>query len=121
MSADLFDDDAPSERDEAVAADAPLAERMRPRTLAEYVGQQHLVGAGRVLAPERRRRAAAAPITSLISLMPEVTAENGTKRRLLAFASRRASVVFPVPGGPVNTTCLPLSMAAPTAPMRCGG
>ncbi|MBD0326547.1 MAG: replication-associated recombination protein A [Pyrinomonadaceae bacterium] len=28
---------------------APLAERMRPRTLAEFVGQSHLVGEGRVL------------------------------------------------------------------------
>src|SRR5258708_12392385 len=28
---------------------APLADRMRPRTLAEFVGQQHLVGEGRVL------------------------------------------------------------------------
>lgn len=27
----------------------PLAERMRPKTLAEYVGQQHLVGEGTVL------------------------------------------------------------------------
>lgn len=29
--------------------DAPLAERMRPRTLAEFVGQSHLVGEGRLL------------------------------------------------------------------------
>ncbi len=29
--------------------DAPLAERMRPRTLDEYVGQQHLVGQGRLV------------------------------------------------------------------------
>jgi putative ATPase len=28
---------------------APLAERMRPRTLKEFVGQQHLVGAGKPL------------------------------------------------------------------------
>lgn len=28
---------------------APLAERMRPKTLAEYVGQKHLVGEGAVL------------------------------------------------------------------------
>lgn len=28
---------------------APLAERMRPRTLEEYIGQQHLVGKGAVL------------------------------------------------------------------------
>ena len=29
--------------------DAPLAERMRPRTLAEYVGQGHLLGQGRLI------------------------------------------------------------------------
>src|SRR5919106_6332539 len=29
---------------ESVAADAPLAARMRPRTLDEFVGQPHLVG-----------------------------------------------------------------------------
>jgi putative ATPase len=32
-----------------VAARAPLAERMRPRTIDEFVGQQHLLGPGRVL------------------------------------------------------------------------
>jgi putative ATPase len=42
----LFSDDAP----EPVPLDgAPLAERMRPRSLAEFVGQEHLVGEGRVL------------------------------------------------------------------------
>src|SRR5215203_5882901 len=30
-------------------ASAPLAERVRPRTLEEFVGQRHLVGEGRVL------------------------------------------------------------------------
>jgi putative ATPase len=38
----LFDDDAPPAR----AADTPLAERMRPRTLDEVVGQQALLGPG---------------------------------------------------------------------------
>ena len=33
----------------AVAADAPLAERLRPRTLAEVIGQQHLLGPGKPL------------------------------------------------------------------------
>ena len=28
---------------------APLAERMRPKTLNDYVGQSHLVGEGAVL------------------------------------------------------------------------
>ncbi len=30
-------------------ATSPLAERMRPRSLSEFVGQSHLVGAGRIL------------------------------------------------------------------------
>lgn len=42
----LFGDD-PTEP--ATPRSAPLAERMRPRSLAEFVGQSHLVGAGRIL------------------------------------------------------------------------
>jgi putative ATPase len=41
-----------AEMDESEQSDilnAPLAERMRPRTLAEFVGQSHLVGEGRVM------------------------------------------------------------------------
>lgn len=42
----------PEERRDFLSAtepDAPLAERMRPRDLAEYVGQNHLLGKGRLL------------------------------------------------------------------------
>jgi len=46
--ADLFSDAA----DEALAREAPLAARMRPRTLDEFVGQEHAVG------PETALRAA---------------------------------------------------------------
>ena len=57
MSGDLFDgmyDTAPAEEktssekgnDAPKAAFAPLAERMRPKTLDEVVGQQHLIGPG---------------------------------------------------------------------------
>jgi putative ATPase len=35
--------------DEARTANAPLAERLRPRTLDEVIGQKHLLGAGRPL------------------------------------------------------------------------
>jgi putative ATPase len=42
---------------------APLAERMRPRTLAEFVGQSHLVGEGRIL---RRLIEGAGTLPSLI-------------------------------------------------------
>jgi putative ATPase len=42
----LFGDDRVAE---APAADAPLADRMRPRTLDEFVGQAHLLGERRLL------------------------------------------------------------------------
>ena len=40
---------APAGGDAASAAPAPLADRMRPRTLDEVVGQAHLIGPGKVL------------------------------------------------------------------------
>ncbi len=43
----LFDDVAPAAR--ASGADAPLAERMRPRTLDEVIGQAHLLAPGKSL------------------------------------------------------------------------
>src|ERR687890_824827 len=49
-SESLFEDDgAAGDAPPGADADAPLAERMRPRTLEEFSGQQHLVGEGRVL------------------------------------------------------------------------
>jgi putative ATPase len=54
-SGSLFDDEgsprdpAPSTSDRAPRADAPLAERMRPRTLAEVVGQESLLAEGEPL------------------------------------------------------------------------
>lgn len=50
---DLFTHGAAKE----AAAEAPLAERMRPRTLDEYVGQSHLLGPGRLLRRIIERRA----------------------------------------------------------------
>ncbi|MBK1689697.1 replication-associated recombination protein A [Rubrivivax gelatinosus] len=46
----LFADEPPPPRQSAAAQPgAPLAERLRPRTLAEVIGQQHLLGPGRPL------------------------------------------------------------------------
>jgi putative ATPase len=42
---DLFESDQAKEQ----SAAAPLAERMRPRSLDEFVGQKHLLGPGRIL------------------------------------------------------------------------
>ncbi|RFP65246.1 replication-associated recombination protein A [Hymenobacter lapidiphilus] len=64
MTGSLFDSDpAPKSSQPAQpAANAPLAERMRPRTLDEYAGQQHLIGPEGVL----RRYLRAGRLPSLI-------------------------------------------------------
>ena len=48
MGLSLFGDET-EPVDAAVPADAPLAARMRPRTLDEFVGQEQIVGEGHVL------------------------------------------------------------------------
>jgi putative ATPase len=45
MSDDLFD----HAMQERMKQEAPLAARMRPRTLDEYIGQEHIVGEGKLL------------------------------------------------------------------------
>jgi len=50
MSASLFDDEESSSPRPGVHTDAPLAERLRPRTLAEVIGQRHLLAPGKPVA-----------------------------------------------------------------------
>ena len=45
MSMDMFE----KQGNEDLIQDAPLATRMRPTSLSTFVGQQHIIGAGRVL------------------------------------------------------------------------
>jgi putative ATPase len=59
---DLFQDAVTS----PVALDAPLATRMRPRTLNEYAGQRHILGPGKLL----RRAIEADRISSIILYGP---------------------------------------------------
>ena len=62
----------------------PLAARMRPRTLAEFVGQQHFLGEGKLL----RRLLKADRLGSVIFYGPPGTGKT-TLSRLLATESRR--------------------------------
>src|SRR5215813_2264628 len=48
-SRSLFSDVGDATPEAAPVEGAPLAERMRPRSLEEFVGQAHLVGEGRIL------------------------------------------------------------------------
>ena len=80
-SRSLFSEDAPEAA--PPAAGVPLAERMRPRSLAEFVGQAHLVGEGRIL---RRLLAGGGALPSLILWGAPGTGKT-TLARLLADSS----------------------------------
>ncbi|MCS6825674.1 MAG: AAA family ATPase [Caldilinea sp.] len=68
---------------ERVERNAPLAARMRPRTLDEFVGQEHIVGPGRLL----RRAIEADQLSSLIFYGPPGTGKT-TLARVIANTTR---------------------------------
>ena len=68
-----------SHRQQITAAEAPLADRLRPRTLEGFIGQEHILGQGRLL----RRAIQADRLSSLIFYGPPGTGKT-TLARIIA-------------------------------------
>ncbi len=82
----LFDASPPPGDQLSAQADRPLADRMRPRTLDEYLGQEHILGAGKPL----RAQIESGHLTSLILWGPP-----GSGKTTLAFLiSQQSGATF---------------------------
>lgn len=89
QQADLFPTRAAATDRGQVTAHVPLAERMRPRTVDEFVGQRHLLGPGRVLSD----MLLAGRVESLILWGPPGSGKT-TLARLIGEASGARTVTF---------------------------
>lgn len=76
---DMFD----RRREDLLQKNAPLADRMRPRTLEEFVGQDHIIGQGRLL----RRAIQIDQLSSLIFYGPPGTGKT-TLARIIAATTK---------------------------------
>ncbi|MFO1254396.1 MAG: replication-associated recombination protein A [Sphingomonadaceae bacterium] len=75
---DLFPDDLPPASSDEPRDDAPLADRLRPRSLAEVIGQEHLTGPEGAIG----RMVAAGRLSSMILWGPPGTGKTSTARLL---------------------------------------
>ncbi|WP_338241021.1 replication-associated recombination protein A [Aurantiacibacter hainanensis] len=93
--ADLFADEMPQSTPEQVNADAPLADRLRPRSLAEVIGQEHLTGPEGAIG----RMVAAGRLSSAILWGPPGTGKTSIARLLADEVGMRYEAVSAVFSG----------------------
>jgi putative ATPase len=96
--ADLFADDQTSQPDVAgpeLREDAPLADRLRPRSLADVVGQEHLTGPEGAIG----RMVAAGRLSSMILWGPPGTGKTSVARLLADAVGMRFAAVSAVFSG----------------------
>jgi putative ATPase len=85
----LFDNTPPSEPEDRSGAKRPLAERMRPDRLEDYVGQEHILGPGKPL----RRQIELDQLTSIILWGPPGVGKT-TLAKLIARVTRCEFIPF---------------------------
>jgi putative ATPase len=95
--ADLFGNDAPAEgsRAENPRADAPLADRLRPTSLGEVIGQEHLTGPEGAIG----RMVAAGRLSSMILWGPPGTGKTSIARLLADAVGMRFTSISAVFSG----------------------
>jgi len=94
--ADLFADDLPpSSSSDEPPADAPLADRLRPRSLDEVIGQEHLTGPEGAIG----RMVAAGKLSSMVLWGPPGTGKTSTARLLADAVGMRFTAISAVFSG----------------------
>lgn len=109
---DLFGNGSPAAA--SLPADAPLAARMRPRTLEEYAGQTHILGPGKLL----RRAIEADRLSSIILYGPPGTGKT-TLARLIA--TRTKSRFQELSGVEGSVADIRKAVGEAALEARCGG